>query len=189
MSRAGVADQDGGVNPVDEPIEVVTARSEWLEQGQALRNDLGAALDMATASVEHIGSTSVPGLAAKPVIDLMVGCAADERHSVAQRIADRMSYEYMRVHGAPGREYLRRRTRRPWSTAHVVELHGDLWRDNLMLRDFLRSDPEAAQEYAAAKRMAAERAGFLLAYSAAKADTVLALLERARRWARSQGHG
>lgn len=176
------------MHPVDEPIEVVAARSEWLEVGRALRDDLCAALGVMPGTVEHIGSTSVPGLAAKPVIDLMVGSAATERRSVAQQVADRMGYEYLRDHGAPGREYLRRRTTLPWSNAHVVELNGDLWRDNLALRDFLRSAPEAVQEYAAAKRLAAERTGWLLAYSTAKADTVVALLERARDWARTQGH-
>jgi GrpB-like predicted nucleotidyltransferase (UPF0157 family) len=171
------------VNPVDEPIEVVPARSEWAREGQVLRHDLRAVLDAAPVHIEHIGSTSVPGLAAKPVIDLMVGCAETERRAVAEQIADRMGYEYLRDHGAPGREYLRRRTTLPWSNAHVVELNGDLWRDNLALRDFLRSAPEAVQEYAAAKRRAAERTGWLLAYSTAKADTVVELLERARHWA------
>ncbi|MGW5364945.1 GrpB family protein [Actinopolymorpha pittospori] len=108
--------------------------------------------------------------------------------AVAEQIADLTGYEYLRDHGAPGREYLRRRTTLPWSNAHVVELNGDLWRDNLALRDFLRSTPEAVQEYAAAKRLAAERTGWLRAYSTAKADTVVALLERARHWARAQGH-
>ncbi|GAA5027697.1 GrpB family protein [Actinopolymorpha pittospori] len=176
------------MHPVDEPIEVVAARSEWLAEGRALRHDLCAALGVAPATVEHIGSTSVPGLAAKPVIDLMVGCAETERRAVAEQITDLTGYEYLRGHGAPGREYLRRRTTLPWSNAHVVELNGDLWRDNLALRDFLRSAPEAVQEYAAAKRLAAEGTGWLRAYSAAKADTVVALLERARHWARAQGH-
>ncbi|MFD2080120.1 GrpB domain, predicted nucleotidyltransferase, UPF0157 family [Actinopolymorpha cephalotaxi] len=172
------------MSPVDEPIEVVAARPEWQAQGQVLRMEVCDALGMDPACVEHIGSTAVAELAAKPVIDLMVGCRDDQRHPVAELLAHRVGYEYLHDFGAPGREYLRRRTGSPWANAHIVELGGTLWRDNLMLRDFLRGDPEAAREYGAAKKAAAVRTGHLRAYSAAKSDTVLTLLDRARAWSR-----
>lgn len=167
---------------VDEPIEVVAGRPEWLSQGQTPRTEVCAILGVTPATVEHIGSTAVAGLAAKPVIDLMVGCKEDQRTLLAERLADGADYAYLREFGAPGREYLRRRTCPPWSNVHIVELRGALWRDNLTFRDFLRSHPEAAREYASAKRSAAERTGHLRAYSAAKSATVLALLDRARLW-------
>jgi GrpB-like predicted nucleotidyltransferase (UPF0157 family) len=169
-----------GVKATDEPVEVVAARPEWVSQAQALRNEVWEKLGVTPARVEHIGSTAVPGLAAKPLIDLMVGCCDDQRVALAERLADRAGYEYLREFAAPGREYLRRRTAHPWSNVHIVELDGSLWRDNLLFRDFLRSHPDAAREYASAKRAAAEQAGRLRAYSTAKSDTVRALLNRAR---------
>jgi GrpB-like predicted nucleotidyltransferase (UPF0157 family) len=172
----------GYVRSSDEPIEVVPARPEWTLQGQALRAEICQALDVPPARVEHIGSTAVPGLAAKPLIDLMVGCSEEQRLAVAERLADCAGYEYPREFSAPGRAYLRRRMRLPWSNVHVVEMNGELWRDNLIFRDFLRCHPDAALEYAAAKRSAAEQAKRLRAYSTAKSTTVLALLDRARCW-------
>jgi GrpB-like predicted nucleotidyltransferase (UPF0157 family) len=77
----------------------------------------------------------------------------------------------------------RRRGSPPWSNVHVVVLDGALWRDNLAFRDFLRTHPDAAAEYAAAKRTAAGRESGLRAYSGAKARTVQELLDRARQWA------
>ncbi|WP_020578136.1 GrpB family protein [Actinopolymorpha alba] len=168
---------------VDEPIEVVPSQDDWLSHGQRLRAEVCALLGLASGTVEHIGSTAVPGLAAKPVIDLMVGCPESERSEVAHRLSEVAGYEYLREHSPPGREYLRRRTSPPWSNVHVVELNAVLWRDNLVFRDFLRADPSAALEYANAKRSAVEQTGCLRAYSAAKADTVQRVLERARSWA------
>ena len=169
----------------DEPIDVVSARPEWMSQAQTLRTEVCEALGLTPARVEHIGSTAVPGLAAKPLIDLMVGCGENQRPALAERLADLAGYEYLREFGAPGREYLRRRMAPPWSNVHVVELDGQLWSDNLIFRDFLRSHPDAALEYADAKRSAAEQTGRLHAYSTAKSDTVRALLDRARCWSRS----
>ena len=68
--------------------------------------------------------------------------------------------------------------------AQVVELEGPLWRDALLLRDYLRAHPEERERYAAHKREAiASGATTLLRYSEQKAGLMLELLERARGWA------
>lgn len=140
--------------------------------GQTLRTEVREALGVTPARVERIGSTVVPGIAAKPVIDLMVGSYSEnQRLAFAERLAEHAGYEYLRELAGPGREYLRRQTWTPRSNVHVVQPDGELWR-NLMFRDFLRSHPEAAIEYATAKRSAAEQTGHLRAYSTAKSDTV-----------------
>ncbi len=79
----------------------------------------------------------------------------------------------------PGREYLRRRVGQH-ANVHVVEHGSTLWRDNLLLREYLRQDADARRRYSAAKRQAAQEAPTLLAYSKHKAAVVAELLIEAQ---------
>ncbi|MFF2075307.1 GrpB family protein [Kitasatospora sp. NPDC058162] len=169
---------------LDEPIHVVPYDPTWAALGRALAERLAAGLRGlpgavgGAVEVEHIGSTSVPGLAAKPVLDVQVGCAAGDVEAVAGHVRG-LGFEDLGESGVPGRRYLRRRSEQS-ANVHVVALGGRLWADNLLFRDHLRAHPEAAARYARAKREAAGATGRLLAYSEHKAATVAELLAEAR---------
>ena len=92
-------------------------------------------------------------------------------------------YEALGEAGVPGRLCFRKRG--PVSfDAQVVELGGVLWRDALLLREYLRTHPEDRERYAAKKReTVAGGVNMLLRYSEEKAGVLLEMLERARRWA------
>jgi GrpB-like predicted nucleotidyltransferase (UPF0157 family) len=121
-----------------------------------------ALADLAPA-IEHIGSTAVPGLAAKPVIDMLVGV-----HSLNEfeRHCDRLSiygYEYIPEYERvlPDRRFFKRvvhgvRTHH----VHVVELNGLYWKRYLRFRDSLRADTWLAARYAELKRRLAARFRF-----------------------------
>ncbi len=162
----------------DEPVHVEAYDPAWEQLGHALVRDLSRQLAWASADVEHIGSTSVPGLDAKPVIDVQVGCAPALVPLVVEAVRG-MGFEHLGTAGVPGREYLRRRSADP-ANVHVMERGGRLWRDNMVFRDFLRARPDVARRYARTKREAAERAPTLLAYSALKARTVAEIMAAAR---------
>jgi GrpB-like predicted nucleotidyltransferase (UPF0157 family) len=126
-------------------------------------------------AVEHIGSTAVPRLAAKPIIDLMVGVEnISETHELVG-----LGYEDMG--GEPGRRYLRRRDRIS-SNVQIVEYGGAFWQANLAVRSYLRSHPREARRYAAVKVAAARAAPTLLAYSKEKETFMAELAERALVW-------
>ncbi|MFE5584463.1 GrpB family protein [Kitasatospora sp. NPDC056531] len=165
---------------LDEPIHLVPYDPVWAVRGRALVERLTAGLGEQGPYVEvgHIGSTSVPGLDAKPVLDVQIGCAAGDVDAVVGYVRG-LGFEHLGEAGVPGREYLRRRSERP-ANVHVVVLRGQLWTDNLLLRDYLRAHPEAAARYARAKRDAARATGRLLAYSDHKAATVAELMAAAR---------
>ncbi len=128
------------------------------------------------ARIEHIGSTAVAGMLAKPIIDIMVGVKATRASAIG---LERLEYEDMGEAGVPGRRYFRRRGTTNFNIA-VVDLDDAHWKANLALRDYLRADPRAAAEYADEKLSALrDSAGMLLAYSNHKADTIAALLRRA----------
>ncbi|MFH8380235.1 GrpB family protein [Kitasatospora sp. NPDC018058] len=165
---------------LDEPVHLAPYDPAWAVRGRALVERLTAGLgDLGVhAEVEHIGSTSVPGLDAKPLLDVQIGCAAGDVDAVVGYVRG-LGFEHLGEAGVPGREYLRRRSERP-ANVHVVGLRGQLWTDNLLFRDHLRGHPEAAARYARAKRDAALAAGQLLAYSEHKAATVAELMAQAR---------
>ncbi|MFE4337059.1 GrpB family protein [Streptomyces sp. NPDC056831] len=163
---------------LDEPIHVVAYGPAWAQMGHELVRDLSRQLVWASADVEHIGSTSVPGLDAKPVIDVQVGCASAHIPAVVEAI-QRLGFEHLGPAGVPGREYLRRRSVHP-ANVHVMECNGQLWKDNLLLRDFLMARPDLARRYARTKHAAAGQASTLLAYSALKEHTIAEIMAAAR---------
>ena len=163
---------------LDEGIAIVPSDASWpelaAEESARLRGALG------DVEIEHVGSTAVPGLDGKAVIDLLIGVP---ELTPLLRVPD---YEAFGEAGVRGRLYFRKRGPVAFN-AQVVERSGPLWRDAILLRDYLRAHPEEQRRYAAGKREAiASGATTLLRYSAAKATLVEGLLERARRWAAAE---
>ncbi len=105
--------------------------------------------------VEHIGSTSVVGLAAKPIIDIMVGLRdfslADELVPSVQKLDYRYVPEYETV--MPDRRYFKKAAAGTTTHhVHMVEIGGEFWERHLLFRDFLRANSDAAHQYAMLKR-------------------------------------
>jgi ribonuclease III len=160
---------------LDEPVTLAAPDARWPALAAEEIARIRAALP--DVEIEHIGSTAVGGLEAKPIIDLLIGVS---ELTSALRIPE---YEACGEAGVPGRLYFRKRG--PVSfNGQVVERGSPLWLDAILLRDYLRAHPEECGRYASAKREAVESgATSLLRYSDAKAPLVRDLLERARRWA------
>ena len=167
---------------LDEPIQVVDHDPQWSEDYRSDASELAAALAAWNPAIEHFGSTSVPGLAAKPIIDILVGFEQWPMLEAVSAALQSLGYEYLGEAGVPGREYFRRRRLHDTNIA-VVKHRDRLWNDNVLLRDYLRAHPMIAAAYARAKKQAwSGGARTLLAYSAAKAGEITTLLENARRW-------
>jgi GrpB-like predicted nucleotidyltransferase (UPF0157 family) len=172
---------------VDEPIHVVPYEPAWVVLAAELVEQIRAGLCGLPVDVEHVGSTAVPGLDAKPVLDVQVGCEHRDVAAVVERVR-RLGFEHLSHAGVPGREYLRRRCGgAAEANVHVVERGGRLWADNILFRDHLRAYPEAAAHYGSAKRDAALATGRLLEYSALKASVVSEIMSAARNAAATSG--
>lgn len=99
-------------------------------------------------SAEHVGSTSVPGLASKPTIDIAVGVANLALPRRAWTEMERLGYHYGGDQGRP-QHVFREGEAVPWQfLVHVVEHGGVMWRDYLRFRDYLRANPAEAARYA-----------------------------------------
>jgi GrpB-like predicted nucleotidyltransferase (UPF0157 family) len=121
---------------------------------------LSAGLGKAAAAIEHIGSTSVKGLAAKPVIDILIGLADFALADVMVPKIVALGYDYIEKYNVimPFRRFLIRETEGLRThQIHMVEIDGEFWNRHLLFRDYLRANPPLMQEYGALKRQLAER--------------------------------
>ena len=170
---------------MDEPVEIADYDPEYEGRYRGERDRVRLGLATASLKFEHIGSTAVPGLAGKPIVDLMLG-ASPGVWAALEELRPRvvaLGYEDLGEAGVPGRICFRKRTALRAFNLALVEHDGPLWRDNLAVRDYLRAHPEEAAAYAASKRAAiAGGATTLLAYSAAKGTALAALVDKARAW-------
>jgi len=167
--------------PVDQ-IVVVPYDAAWPQRFKVESQLIQMALADLQPVVEHIGSTSVPGLAAKPTIDMLVGV-----HSLADfaRHADLLiayGYEYIPEYERvlPDRRFFKRVVRGVRTHhVHVVEFGGLYWRRYMAFRDSLRRDAGLAARYAELKRSLAARHRFDRdGYTNAKTGFVESVLAR-----------
>jgi NAD-dependent deacetylase len=166
-----------------EPLEVVAYDPAWprLYEQEAAR--VRAALGQDVVEIEHIGSTAVPGLAGKPVIDVSVGLRRPELSMEQVAAVEALGYEYLGENGLPGRLFFRRseagtRTHH----LHVVEIDGEHWHRHRAFREYLRSHPDEAGRYAAEKLRLAAQASTQGDYWERKQPYADALFERAWAW-------
>jgi GrpB-like predicted nucleotidyltransferase (UPF0157 family) len=136
-------------------------------------------------ALEHMGSTAIPGLAAKPILDILGGYPAGVR--VADYISVLIGAGYMHrgEQGIPGREFFRRGDPRSHHL-HLATIDGTFWRDHLAFRDRLRADQSLRDSYAALKEdLAARFPRDREAYIEAKGPFVKAILEATSRVTRT----
>jgi GrpB-like predicted nucleotidyltransferase (UPF0157 family) len=162
--------------------------AQWPEIFRGIREALLDVFLPLGVAVEHIGSTSVSGLAAKPVIDVLLG--AQSLRDIESRIGPLGERGYVYVskyeREIPMRRYF---VKSPAASlrvhVHGVEIGSPIWRDHLTFRDALRRDTDLRLQYQALKlRLAEEFAGDKSAYTAAKEpfiQSVLAAFNESRR--------
>lgn len=168
---------------VSKEIVVVDYDPEWPEWFERARLYVWPAVMNLALRIEHIGSTSVPGLASKPVIDLDV--VADDVSQVQPLIGAlrALGYRWVGDLGIEGRQAFKAPADAglPPHHLYVVVDGSKAYLDHVLLRDLLRADPEARRQYAELKRANLELAqGDIDVYVAAKASFVAQLLTRAR---------
>jgi GrpB-like predicted nucleotidyltransferase (UPF0157 family) len=156
-------------------IEVVPYQPDWPRRFAAEKARLQELLaPWLECGIHHIGSTAVPGLAAKPIVDMMAGVISYEE--------SRAAYEPLLAAGwesTPHRPGIAHHFSKPGFGLHLTEPGSDLWRERLAFRDALRADPELAAEYEALKlSLAREHRAEPLAYTRGKRELVGRVLAR-----------
>jgi len=164
-----------------EPIIVVPYDSDWPRQFQREAAAVRSALGELLLGIEHVGSTAVSGLAAKPIIDLIAYVPAfnDGFACVAPLAA--LGYESEGEYGIEGRHYFRRYE--DDVTTHHLHMYARddaPTRHEIVFRDFLLAHPKVAREYATLKdALAARHRHERVAYTEARTDFITDVLRRA----------
>jgi GrpB-like predicted nucleotidyltransferase (UPF0157 family) len=167
---------------------VVAYDPAWPELFAAVGRDLRAALGSTAIRIDHIGSTAVPGLAAKPIVDVQVSVASFEPLSAFREPIEACGFVWRANDDDGTRRYFRERPGLRRTHIHVRRAGGFSEQLNLLHRDYLRADPARARDYAEFKRSIAH---VLLtdrqAYVDAKAPFVWETIARAHDWAQQTG--
>jgi GrpB-like predicted nucleotidyltransferase (UPF0157 family) len=170
---------------VSDEVVLVESDPRWPAMFEEEAARIRAAAGSTSLALEHVGSTSVPGLAAKPIIDVLGGVhTLADADALAPRIVA-IGYEYVRKYEdeLPRRRYFVRRDAAGVRThhLHVVEIGSWFWTQHLAFRDHLRRDADAAARYAALKRdLAARFPDDREAYTEGKSDFIASCLPGAR---------
>jgi GrpB-like predicted nucleotidyltransferase (UPF0157 family) len=171
----------------------------WPQMFEEERARLHTAIGEWAADIQHVGSTSIPGIAAKPIIDIAVHLRSlvDALYCITPLME--LGYECLGEFGIPGRIYFRKCTDQPLRgqshegvgrthQIHMYERTNEQYEKQIVFRDYLRAHPDARGAYEALKReLAARHARDVEAYAMAKSEFVLDILARARAAAAARG--
>lgn len=146
----------------------------YLEEAARLHAAVGPRL----LGLEHYGSTSVPGLKAKPILDMLAGVGSLRDGPLLAPPLAALGYEDMGTGIVPGHHLFGKGSART-HLLHVVECGSVIWTEALCFRDALRADPALAREYEALKiRLSEQFAESRAEYTAAKAGYIQSVLDR-----------
>jgi GrpB-like predicted nucleotidyltransferase (UPF0157 family) len=136
-------------------VQLTSYRAEWVALFAQEKQRVLAAIGAHILDIQHVGSTSIPGMPAKPVLDIAVAVRSFEEAIVCIAPMEELAYRYRGQLGIPNRHYFVKGEPRTHQV-HMLERHGTEWERMLLFRDFLCAHPPEAAEYAALKyRLAA----------------------------------
>ena len=137
-------------------VRLFDAHEAWAHEFDLERTRIANAVGDRILEVQHVGSTAIPGVPAKPVLDILVGVEDFEEASACVAPLESIGYCYRHEHGIPRRYYFVKGAPRTHHL-HMVERGSHHWAITTAFRDFLRQDAASALEYAEAKRSLAAK--------------------------------
>lgn len=168
-------------------VEIVSYDQEWPHQAQIEIDRMRGALPRnSVVDIQHVGSTAIPGLSAKPILDIQVAVRSlDEIKAVVVPALQKMGYEYWANNPDPDRMFFvkgmppfgEKRTHH----VHIVEAGSKHWEGKALFRDYLIAHPEIAKEYESLKiKLAQHHALDREQYTDAKSEFVEKVLQLAK---------
>lgn len=170
-------------------VEVVLHDPRWRDAFEAEAERVAAALGENVVAVHHIGSTAIPDIYAKPVVDLLVEVKDVTEVDGRSSAMESLGYEVMGEYGIPGRRYFRKDDREGIRThqIHVFETGSAQVERHLAFRDYMIAHPEDAREYSELKRrLAEEHPQSMNGYMDGKDGFIKEIDRKAARWRTSR---
>jgi GrpB-like predicted nucleotidyltransferase (UPF0157 family) len=160
-------------------VKVAEYDPSWPIRFEELRREYDAAMRAAGVSVvaiEHVGSTSVPGLASKPVIDCDIVVESSEIEDAAEVLTS-LGFVALGEQGIPQRWAFREPPRLAGTNTYVVVNGALSHRNHILFRDLLRSDDDLSEEYARVKKSAAKSTSTIEEYGQFKGPTIWRIMK------------
>ncbi|TWH46284.1 GrpB-like predicted nucleotidyltransferase (UPF0157 family) [Sporomusa sp. KB1] len=172
---------------MDDTITIVDYNPDWVILFEKERILLKTIFED-FIDIQHIGSTSIYGLEAKPIIDIMLGVS--ERTLVDKKQINMLElngYKYRGEAGIPNRQFFRKGMPRTHHL-HVVKYKSDFWLEHLLFRNYLRAFPKVAEEYGRLKkRLVLKYSDDRGKYTKGKGPFINEVLEKAEMWMKERG--
>jgi GrpB-like predicted nucleotidyltransferase (UPF0157 family) len=159
--------------------------SEWSRLFKEEKDRITDGLGNMILDIQHVGSTSIPGLCAKPVLDIMVGVRNFEAAIETVEPLSAIGYTFRGEHGLARRHYFTKGSPRTHQL-HMWELDTDEWTRHLAFRDYLRANADARDRYALMKRDMSRQAKTRAEYQNSKDPLFPELQAQALEWVNSR---
>ncbi len=130
---------------------------DWANEYLKEKENLEKIFSGFNVDIQHIGSTSVKGCAAKPIIDISIGVESLEYGKLLIEPLEKAGYEYRGEAGVPGRLFLKKQTGEVQSHfIHIEQIDSESYKNHILFRDYLNNHPEEVIKYSQLKRKLAE---------------------------------
>ena len=128
-------------------IEVVSYDPKWPERFEREKREILGKINEVVVGIHHVGSTAVPELSAKPIIDMLMETSDLDLLDQCSSELEALGYEGLGEFGIPGRRYFRKGSNCRTHQMHTFATADPGLRRHLAFRDYLRAHPEVCQEY------------------------------------------
>jgi GrpB-like predicted nucleotidyltransferase (UPF0157 family) len=169
-------------------VEIHDYQEVWVLEFRSLGTALRQALGATATRIDHIGSTSIPGLAAKPIIDVQISVGALEPMDVYRPQIESLGFVWRESNPERTKRYFREQPGHRRTHIHVRKAGS--WHEQyaLLFRDYVREHTHAREQYEQVKRELADQfSDDMLGYTDAKAPIFWQIMQRADRWAAATG--
>lgn len=166
-------------------VEVVPPDPAWQEEFQKESKQLALAMGENIVAIHHIGSTAIPGIYAKPVIDFLIEVKSITKTDARNGAMAAIGYEAMGEFGLSGRRYFRKHRSPEIRThnVHTYEVGSPEISRHLAFRDYMIAHPDVAQQYSELKRhLAKQYPGDIESYMDGKDEFVKSVEKKALIW-------
>jgi GrpB-like predicted nucleotidyltransferase (UPF0157 family) len=169
-------------------VVIVRYDPAWPGLFSQLGARLRAALGSVAVRIDHIGSTAIPGLDAKPIIDIQISVASFEPVEAYRAPLERLGYEFRSWNPDLSKRYFREKPGERRTHIHIRRAGSWSEQFALLFRDYVRAHDDDARRYAAAKHHLAEQYGEdRHGYTEAKAPIIWDIMQKADRWNQETG--
>ena len=162
-------------------VKLLLYNPKWKESFEKEKRRLQKVLGDLVISIEHVGSTSVPGVSAKPIIDIAIVVKSIKSSDKFTKLLQGLGYQYKQDDNVPGRLFFTKGSENKRTHyIHIIELGGKEWKNLILFRDYLLSHKQAVIAYNKLKnKLAEDYSSDRKSYTSGKNDLIGSIIKKA----------